>query len=75
MLLRYLQAIPCWPQLPKRSYRENMYVQYAEGFPGINMRTNYGKCCRNRRFGIPNFLQRNLLQHMVDKTLNMALLG
>jgi len=37
LLLRYLQAIPCWPQLPKRSYRENMYVQYAEGFPGINI--------------------------------------
>jgi methionine synthase II (cobalamin-independent) len=27
--------IPTWPQLPKRSFRENMYVQFSEGFPGI----------------------------------------
>lgn len=27
--------IPFWPQLPKRSFLENMYVQYAEGMPGI----------------------------------------
>jgi len=28
-------AIPTWPQLPKRSFLENMYVQFSEGFPGI----------------------------------------
>ena len=27
--------IATWPQLPKRSFLENMYVQYSEGFPGI----------------------------------------
>jgi hypothetical protein len=26
--------IPTWPQLPRRSYLENMYVQYSERFPG-----------------------------------------
>ncbi len=31
----YLKEIPAWPQLPKRSFLENMYVQYSEGFPGI----------------------------------------
>jgi len=35
LLLRYLSAIPAWPQLPKRSFKENMYVQFSEGFPGI----------------------------------------
>jgi len=29
------KSIPFWPQLPKRSFLENMYVQYAEGLPGI----------------------------------------
>ena len=24
-----------WPQLPKRSFLENMYVQFSEGFPGL----------------------------------------
>ena len=27
--------IPTWPQLPRRSFLENMYVQYSEGFPGV----------------------------------------
>ncbi len=35
LLLRYLSAIPGWPQLPNRSTRENMYVQFSESFPGI----------------------------------------
>jgi methionine synthase II (cobalamin-independent) len=26
--------LPHWPQLPKKSPLENMYVQYTEGFPG-----------------------------------------
>ncbi len=32
---RYLKDIPAWPQLPKRSFRENMYAQYSQGFPGV----------------------------------------
>lgn len=27
--------IPFWPQLPKWSFKEDMYVQFAEHFPGI----------------------------------------
>jgi len=26
--------IPCWPQLPRRTFLENMYLQYAAGLPG-----------------------------------------
>jgi hypothetical protein len=29
--------IPTWPQLPRRSFLENMYVQYSERFPGITV--------------------------------------
>lgn len=28
---------PAWPQLPNRTYLENMYVQYTEGLPGIRI--------------------------------------
>jgi methionine synthase II (cobalamin-independent) len=35
LIARYLKDIPAWPQLPKRSFRENMYAQYSEGFPGL----------------------------------------
>ncbi len=32
---RYLKDIPAWPQLPNRSFLENMYAQYSQGFPGV----------------------------------------
>ena len=28
---------PGWPQLPRRTYRENMYVQFSERFPGVHV--------------------------------------
>ncbi len=34
----YLPALPHWPQLPKKSIKENMYIQFSEGFPGINIK-------------------------------------
>jgi len=34
-ITKYLKDIPGWPQLPKRSFLENMNVQYSEGFPGL----------------------------------------
>jgi hypothetical protein len=35
LILRYLKAIPVWPQLPNRSTEENMYAQFGQGFPGM----------------------------------------
>lgn len=35
LVLRNFPQIPTWPQLPKRSFLENMYVQYSERFPGV----------------------------------------
>ena len=35
LVTRYLKDIPAWPQLPNRSFVENMYAQYSEGFPGV----------------------------------------
>lgn len=29
------QDIPTWPQLPRRTFLENMYVQFSERFPGV----------------------------------------
>jgi methionine synthase II (cobalamin-independent) len=39
-IAHYLKDIPAWPQLPKRSFLENMYVQYSEGFPGVVVADN-----------------------------------
>ena len=35
LVARFLPEIPAWPQLPKRSFAENMYAQFSEGFPGL----------------------------------------
>ena len=34
IIMRYFPDIPFWPQLPRRSPKENMVVQFSEGFPG-----------------------------------------
>jgi len=36
-VIKYLKEIPCWPQLPRRSFKENMYAQFSQGFPGITV--------------------------------------
>jgi len=32
---RFLKEWPAWPQMPRRSNLESMYVQFTEGFPGL----------------------------------------
>ena len=40
LVARYLKDIPAWPQLPKLSVREDMIIQYSEGFPGATIEGN-----------------------------------
>ncbi len=35
--LAFLLDIPFWPQLPRRSFYEDMYVQISENFPGVTV--------------------------------------
>ncbi|MEA1872412.1 MAG: methionine synthase [Chloroflexota bacterium] len=35
IIMKCLPDIPAWPQLPQRSPRENMVIQFSEAFPGI----------------------------------------
>jgi hypothetical protein len=50
---RYLKDIPAWPQLPKRSFLENMYVQFSEGFPGVVLEENSIYVDRSRDLSKP----------------------
>jgi len=34
-VVHYLKDIPAWPQLPTRSFLENMCIQFSQGFPGV----------------------------------------
>jgi methionine synthase II (cobalamin-independent) len=40
LIARYLKDLPAWSQLPRKSFLENMYVQYSEGFPGLVIENN-----------------------------------
>jgi methionine synthase II (cobalamin-independent) len=35
VIMKCLPDIPVWPQLPQRSPKENMIIQFSEGFPGV----------------------------------------
>lgn len=35
IIMKYLPTILAWPQLPMRSSKESMYIQFSEGFPGV----------------------------------------
>jgi len=40
VVAKYLPDIPAWPQLPRRSSKEDMAIQFSEGFPGIAINGN-----------------------------------
>lgn len=35
VIFKYFKDIPLWPQLPKVSFKEHMYLQYSKGLPGL----------------------------------------
>jgi len=35
LILKYFPASPFWPQLPRRTFKEGMLVQFAAGMPGV----------------------------------------
>lgn len=37
LIFSRFKEVPFWPQLPKRSFLENMYVQYSENLPGVSI--------------------------------------
>lgn len=43
LIINNFKGLPAWPQLPKTSFYENMYVQYSEGLPCIAINTKEKK--------------------------------
>ena len=37
VMFQNFSTLPYWPQLPKRDFRENMYVQFSEQLVGIKL--------------------------------------
>lgn len=40
IIFENFKSIPFWPQLPKRSFLESMYVQFSEKIPGLVLNEN-----------------------------------
>ena len=64
----YLKDIPAWPQLPRRSFLENMYVQFSQGFPGVVVEENRIYIDRSRDLDKPlEELYAAYLENNIDK--------
>ena len=64
----YLKDIPVWPQLPKRSFLENMYAQYSQGFPGAVIESERIYIDRSQDLGKPlEQLYAAYLENDIDK--------
>src|SRR5512135_408767 len=37
VVFRTFPAVPYWPQLPRRDFRENMYAQFSEDLPTVSI--------------------------------------
>ena len=53
LIFTHFPEIPVWPQLPKRAFRENMYVQFSERFPGVTLEGNHIQVDRSRDLSQP----------------------
>jgi hypothetical protein len=62
--LKHLPDLPAWPQLTRRSYRENMYAQFAERFPGILVDLDAERTYVDRREDLDRDLERLYLAYL-----------
>ena len=65
-MTKYLPKVPVWPQLPRRSYRENMYAQFSENFPGIVIDLETERTYLDRPRDVEQELERLYLAYLKD---------
>lgn len=61
LISRTLPELPCWPQLPKVSFVEEMCVQYAEGMPFFRLQPE------QRRFYLEACEEGEVLESLYDR--------
>ena len=71
LIAKYLPEIPFWPQLTKRSFLENMYAQYSEGFPGLVLEKD--KIYVNLAQGIDEPLEKLYAAYLENKIEDFAI--
>ncbi len=61
LVSRMLPELPCWPQLPKLSFVEEMCVQYAEGMPFFRLQPE------QKRFYLETCEEGEVLESLYDR--------
>lgn len=62
-VLKRFPEIPTWPQLPRRSHLENMYVQFSERFPGLALEDK-GRISVDRQRNLDRGLEKLYLAYL-----------
>jgi methionine synthase II (cobalamin-independent) len=65
--------IPCWPQLPRRTFFENMYVQYSTNLPAISLDRNHEKILFNTNGDLSEALEHFYTSYLADDLEAFAL--
>jgi hypothetical protein len=65
--------IPVWPQLPRRTFRENMYTQYSFGLPGIMLDESKQKAVFNTRGDLSSALEEFYTRYLAEDVDSFAL--
>jgi methionine synthase II (cobalamin-independent) len=68
-----LMDIPAWPQLPKRSFRESMYVQYGAGLPNVIVDEEKGKIVIDTDADLTGPLESFYARYLADDIDSFAL--
>jgi methionine synthase II (cobalamin-independent) len=71
-LAREIQ-IPAWPQLPRRTFHENMYTQYSAGLPGIVVDDAHQKVYFNTTADLSPALEEFYGRYLADDVDSFAL--
>jgi methionine synthase II (cobalamin-independent) len=72
--LAALIDIPCWPQLPRRDFRESMYIQYSAGLPAIKIDQVNEKITFDTTGDLSDDLERFYSHYLADDLDAFALL-
>jgi methionine synthase II (cobalamin-independent) len=68
-----LLDIPAWPQFPKRSFRESMYVQYGAGLPNAIVDEEKGKIIIDTAADLSGALESFYARYLADDVDSFAL--
>jgi len=64
LTFQHFSQIPTWPQLPRRSTLENMYIQYSERFPGVVLEPESNHIYVNREADLDPGLEQLYLAYL-----------